>query len=222
MYSITDQHMLEGDGVTFTRAADYGGLIVPELVVVHFTAGGLAERSVAWLTKKDENYVSAHIVIGRRGEVFQLVPFDRAAYHAGRSTWKGRSGCNGFSVGIELANYGPLERVGDLFYSWSGQQVSPADVHVRDHSPEAIPHKNGGPPKYWEGFPDAQVGRCAEIVSVLLRKYPAIPKGCMGCSAEKIGIVGHDDIAPGRKTDPGPAWNWAAFDIALQAARGNV
>jgi N-acetyl-anhydromuramoyl-L-alanine amidase len=48
-------------------------------------------------------------------------------------------------------------------------------------------------------YTDVQYRRLAEVTSVLKRLYP-------------IGdIVGHADIAPGRKTDPGPAFDWARY-----------
>jgi len=46
--------------------------------------------------------VSAHLLIRRTGEVVQFVPFDRRAWHAGKSEYKGRSNCNDYSIGIEL------------------------------------------------------------------------------------------------------------------------
>ena len=46
--------------------------------------------------------VSAHIFIRRNGEIIQFVPFHLRAWHAGRSSHKGRENCNNFSVGIEL------------------------------------------------------------------------------------------------------------------------
>ncbi len=46
--------------------------------------------------------VSAHFFVRRDGRVVQFVSCDQRAWHAGVSQWRGRSGCNDFSVGIEL------------------------------------------------------------------------------------------------------------------------
>jgi len=46
--------------------------------------------------------VSAHFLIRRDGELIQLVPVGRRAWHAGVSSWRGRTRCNDFSVGVEL------------------------------------------------------------------------------------------------------------------------
>ena len=46
--------------------------------------------------------VSSHLFIRRSGEVIQFVPFNRKAWHAGKSRHKGRENFNEFSIGIEL------------------------------------------------------------------------------------------------------------------------
>ena len=46
--------------------------------------------------------VSAHVLINRAGEITQYVPFNRRAWHAGVSTFHGRTCCNDYSIGIEL------------------------------------------------------------------------------------------------------------------------
>ena len=46
--------------------------------------------------------VSAHVLIRRDGELMQYVPFTERAWHAGASAYRGSSGCNDFSIGIEL------------------------------------------------------------------------------------------------------------------------
>jgi AmpD protein len=58
-------------------------------------------------------------------------------------------------------------------------------------------------------FADAQYERLAALVGELQRRYPSLRSGSM---------VGHSDIAPGRKTDPGPAFNWGRLRALLRHA----
>lgn len=46
--------------------------------------------------------VSAHFFVRRDGALLQFVSCEQRAWHAGRSSWKGRDNCNDFSIGIEL------------------------------------------------------------------------------------------------------------------------
>jgi AmpD protein len=101
--------------------------------------------------------VSAHLFVERDGRVTQFVPFDRRAWHAGISSFRGRQRCNDFSIGIEL------------------------------EGADEVP------------YADAQYAVLVRILEALRRRYPRITLGA---------IVGHSDVAPGRKTDPGPAFDW--------------
>ena len=46
--------------------------------------------------------VSAHLLIKRDGSCIQYVPFNKRAWHAGKSSYQGKERCNDFSIGIEL------------------------------------------------------------------------------------------------------------------------
>lgn len=108
--------------------------------------------------------VSAHLLIRRRGELVQYVPFQRRAWHAGQSSFQGRTRCNDFAIGIEL----------------EGTDTRP--------------------------YTQRQYRRLARVIAALRQAYPAL-------TPERI--VGHADIAPGRKTDPGAAFDWTRLRAML-------
>jgi N-acetyl-anhydromuramoyl-L-alanine amidase len=105
--------------------------------------------------------VSAHFFIRRDGELVQFVPVYRRAWHAGVSSWKGREGCNDFSLGIELEGCD------------------------------------------FEPFTERQYQVLTALTRLLRRHLPL------------TDIAGHSDIAPGRKTDPGPYFDWGRYRSAL-------
>jgi len=74
-------------GVDYKRSPNQSGTIKPTYLVIHYTAGRSAEAAVRTLTSRKRK-ASAHLVIGRDGSVTQLVPFNRKAWHAGKSEWK--------------------------------------------------------------------------------------------------------------------------------------
>lgn len=59
-----------------------------------------------------------------------------------------------------------------------------------------------------EPFTDVQYSALAQVTSTLMQQYPAIVPD---------RIVGHSDIAPGRKTDPGPHFDWQRFHTLCRA-----
>jgi N-acetyl-anhydromuramoyl-L-alanine amidase len=145
---------------------------VPELIVIHCISLPPGEFGGPWIDQLFMNRldpgahpyfagvaglkVSAHLLIRRDGALVQYVPFHRRAWHAGASSWCGRTACNDFSIGIEL------EGTDDGDYS------------------------------------TAQYRRLAATIRALCRAYPGL---------SPARIAGHSEIAPGRKTDPGPGFD---------------
>lgn len=79
----------------------------PDMVVLHHTAMQSAEAAIARLCDPAFE-VSAHYVIAENGAVTRLVPEDLRAWHAGAGQWGKVVDVNSHSIGIELANAGPL------------------------------------------------------------------------------------------------------------------
>ena len=88
------------------------------LIVIHcislppgeFENGYISDFFSNQLDVRQHNYfeeicdlrVSAHTLITRSGNIIQYVPFNKRAWHAGDSIFKGRCACNDYSIGIEL------------------------------------------------------------------------------------------------------------------------
>lgn len=179
-------------------------VIQPKYLVIHYTAGRTAEGAIAYLSlDRGQNSVSAHIVIGRDGTVTQLVDFNKIAWHAGISRWEGLEGMNRYSIGIELDNAGKLEKVGEKWQSWFKMEVPAEDIVEAAHKND--PTRPGG----WHNFTEAQIEAALQVGQALFAGY------------QLLDVVGHDDIAPTRKVDPGPAFPMQSFRARLTGRRAD-
>lgn len=187
------------NGIDFIRAADIGGsLQSPELVVLHYTAGASWDSDLRSLTTKDEREASAHFLVGRAGELAQMVPVNRVAWHAGKSAWNGRNACNRFSIGIEISNWGPLVQREGKYWAWPGNFEK---TDIPEERVIAGRHKNPSCSfRFWEEYSYA----CRSTLEMLLLSlFSALPS--------LRALCGHEDVSPGRKIDPGPALDVGYF-----------
>ena len=184
-------HWLQGDNISRQNTPNIGGDLKPRFLIYHFTAGSSLESSVEHLCSPDAK-ASAHLLLGRDGRIVQLAPFNRVTWHAGVSAWQGLSGLNQYSIGIEMDNAGQLKQVGDHYSAWFGGNYPPDQVVM-------AAHKNGGGVVPWQVYTDIQIQRALELGKLLVQSYGL------------QDVLGHDDIAPGRKTDPGPAFPLASI-----------
>ena len=126
---------LEGPEVRHQRSPNKSGGFAEGLadtLVMHFTAGRSVDSSANWLCDPAAS-ASTHLIIGRKGEIVQLVPFNTIAWHAGKSEWAGRSGLNRYAIGIELDNAGDLKRNGENYVTWYGEVKPPTEVPLVPH-----------------------------------------------------------------------------------------
>ncbi len=81
--------------------------------------------------------------------------------------------------------------------SWAGRH------HINDSS-IGIEIVNRGPinapgtPRRWQPYGDAQIRAVVALARDIVKRYDIKP----------ANVVGHSDISPGRKIDPGPAFPW--------------
>ncbi len=181
-------HQLTGPDVSFRQTPNVGGAMRPRFVLLHYTAGRNLESSVESLcTKKPQGNASAHIVLARDGRIVQLAPFNAVTWHAGVSQWNGVDGLNHHAIGIEMDNAGLLNREGDRYVSWFGKAYPDNEVRLAEH-------RHGGGIKPWHHYTEAQIARALELCELLVAHY------------RLEDVLGHEDVARGRKIDPGPAF----------------
>lgn len=133
--------------------------VPPNMLVLHYTGMQSGEAALDRL-RDPAAKVSAHYLVEEDGRVFSLVAEERRAWHAGKSFWKGETGVNGVSIGVEIVNPG---------------------------------HEFG-----YRAFPDAQIASVIALVGEIRTRWE-IPDS---------RILGHADVAPDRKEDPGELFPW--------------
>jgi len=134
----------------------------PDMVVLHYT--GMQSAQAALDRMRDPAaQVSAHYCVDEDGTVYRLVPEERRAWHAGKSFWKGRTGLNDISIGIEIVNPG---------------------------------HEFG-----YRDFPPAQIDAVVGLLDGIRGRW----------EVPDTRILGHSDIAPERKEDPGERFPWVTL-----------
>jgi N-acetylmuramoyl-L-alanine amidase len=77
-----------------------------DMLVLHYTGMQTGEAALARLQEDKDPRVSAHYMVEEDGRIFALVPEEKRAWHAGRSSWRGREDLNSRSIGIEIVNPG--------------------------------------------------------------------------------------------------------------------
>lgn len=165
-------------------------------LVLHHTGPGSYSGIVKWLCNKDAK-ASAHYVLGRAGQLSQLVNTTREAWHAGRAFWDGKRIDNHYSIGIEICNHGHMTKEGDKYYYEQGRQ-SKEYKYKEGGEPTAakITYPSGAVLEgYSAPYPEKQVKKLVALSKALIEKYPAITRE---------NVITHYDIGypEGRKNDP--------------------
>lgn len=165
-------------------------------VVIHFISNAVSKPQDPYNVQDIyriflNNGVSTHYMIGRNGEVYRLADENRVAYHAGKGNLPGfpayENKLNEYSIGIELLAIGTLDEMLPFLSAQTYESISPSDI----------------------GYTDAQYRSLNLLLDGIIKRHPAIGR-------DRQHIVGHDEYAPGRRTDPGKLFDWSRITVIGQ------
>lgn len=160
-----------------------------DTVLIHHTASNGLLGALAWMCAS-KSKASAHYVIGMGGDIYGLVPEDRKAWHAGkgRLPWETcpEYDFNHRSIGIEVVN------PGDGVTPFTEAQYAALEWLV----PDVLSRMN-----------------CDRVY---LDDENVLPRARANSAPPFTAyVLGHRDVAPGRKTDPADNFDWGRIREAL-------
>lgn len=132
--------------------------------------------------------VSTHYLINRNGDIFQLVPENRIAFHAGKGSLPNfpqyTNKLNDYSIGIELLAIGTENEMISVMSKDQYSKVNPSFV----------------------GFTTEQYDSLNHLVKDILKRNPSVIN-------DRKHVIGHDEYAPNRKFDPGSLFSWSKISV---------
>lgn len=177
-------------------------VIVPKYIVMHYTAAWTVKGTLERFADANSD-VSAQFTIDVDGTVYQHVPCNKRAWHAGPSKFKEVTDLNSHSVGIEFVNPGFLRKIDEgTFQDAYGTRVSGESVGPMVAAPNA---RVGTGTFYWPAYSKDQIEAGERLVAALVSAYGI------------LDIITHEEIdTRGWKTDPGPAFPMTRFKALLR------
>jgi len=174
------------DNVVDVPSANQDGRV--RFLVLHFTDENFA-RSLDLLTRPHDNPVSAHYLVSRAGEFGISAPAVLRLVDESRRAW----------------HAGPSRWQGHE--SLNGESIG-IEIVYESNCPRDAPHASP-----WQidancaypDYPQDQIDAVIALSHAILERHPEI---------EPSRVVGHADIQPENKTDPGPRFPWRQFAAA--------
>ena len=194
-----------GKPIPFLRSPNQSAKFAPRGIILHDTAGRLDKgHAVHWFLKAEAR-ASAHVTIERDGSVTQQVGFDRRAWHAGKSSYRGEEDVNGFAFGIELVNPGKCVKLRDgRMQSWFKARYRDGIDDLSFAFANTKAHGKG----WWLDYSEAQLQSVTALCQQLIARY------------DLAFIAGHWEVAPGRKIDPNPLFPLSSLRSTLFGESG--
>ena len=167
---------------TIYKSAAYNLRI--QYIILHYTALD-DELSLKVLTSHG---VSSHYLITTKEEepIYKLVEESNRAWHAGITMFENRGSINDSSIGIEIVNLG-FQR-----------KVTNTPAQLRRMTRRQRENRYFLSYNEYIDYEESQIEKVAYLLKELVKKYDIKP----------YRILGHSDVAPYRKIDPGPKFPW--------------
>ncbi len=178
---------------------------LPEAIVLHFTGSMNDYNSTVSYFRKPDLGISAHYIIDRDGTVVQMVPESYVAYHVscfGNAEMfclpdaplaYDEYGYTSFpetrSIGIELANAGPLVYLSTTPFTLTDKQGIPFEGEPFVYSDFSLFSQYRY--EYWEPYAPEQIASLEILIEDIFERW--------GIDL----LLGHNEIQP--NIDPGPA-----------------
>jgi N-acetylmuramoyl-L-alanine amidase len=175
------------------HSSNRGQALYPDdVILIHLKYTQLAtmKDAISWYCTPVSRQ-SAHFVVGKEGEVVQLVAPKWIAWGCPKgSSWDGYTNLNQRSITVALDSLGPLYRDADGFARPIGSGIKVPNPRVFSGK-----HKFGRASfTEWERYPEEQLSALDELLRELVGQFPKLR-----------AIVGSDDISPLTHLAPGPA-----------------
>ncbi|CCV07806.1 conserved hypothetical protein [Mesorhizobium metallidurans STM 2683] len=166
----------------------------PDMIVLHYTGMKTGAGAEALLCDPASE-VSSHYLVYEDGQIVQMVRESDRAWHAGKSSWFGRTDINSCSIGIEIVNPGhslgyrsfPKRQIDSMIRLCKGivQRHSIPAQRVLAHSDVAPGRKIDPGEKFpWKALFEAGVGHLVEAAPV--RRGAVLRTGDAGAGVEAL------------------------------------
>jgi N-acetylmuramoyl-L-alanine amidase len=161
-----------------------------QYLIIHYTA--VDEEESFYLLNSAHWPASSHYLITdpppRKNNlpvVYQLVDESDRAWHTGASQWGSHRNLNASSIGIEIVNFGYLE------------EDDPDRFNYHDWIALGKPYILAEE-RLWPHYGEEQMDALVALTKDIVERYGIVPEY----------VLAHSDIAPTRKSDPGPLLPW--------------
>jgi N-acetyl-anhydromuramyl-L-alanine amidase AmpD len=217
LHGSTGQPAIDRKSLALPPEQYYPQVFPKDLLILHFTAGGSARSAVDTWRANPEHVATAYVV-DVDATIYEVFPPQFWAYHLGL---KGGTAHERRTIGIEIANVGPLQQSnGDpaVLNWWPSDWKT---KYCRLDETDRYVRANYRGKQFFASFPEPQVAAVGQLVRHLCAQFDIErelmkPAGRLACDLPAFagfkGIATHANCRAD-KWDVGPAFDWDRLGI---------